>query len=85
MVMGVPVVPLAIVGMAIILIAIWTTILLTILLVPAIVLMRLIAQHDDQQFRLLGLRILFRFVHRNRNAQFWTSSAYSPLQFDKRK
>ena len=85
MMFGVPIVPLALVGMVVILTAVWTTVLLTILMVPIIFVMRLVVQHDDQQFRLLGLRILFRMIHRNRNALFWKSSAYSPLKFEKRK
>ena len=85
MLMGVPVVPFAVVMGAIILISIWTTILFMLMAVPAIIIMRLIVQHDDQQFRLLGLRILFRVIHGNRNARFWKSSAYSPIKFEKRK
>ena len=85
MMFGVPIVPLAVVGMVVILVAVWTTVLLVILMVPIIFVMRLIVQNDDQQFRLLSLRALFRVIHRNRNASFWKSSAYSPLQFERRK
>lgn len=85
MVMGVPVTPFAIVGGAVVLISIWTTILFMLMMVPVIFIMRLIVQHDDQQFRLLGLRMLFRIIHPNKNARFWQSSAYSPLKFTRRK
>lgn len=85
MVMGVPVTPFAIVGGAVVLISIWTSILFMVMMVPIIFIMRLIVQHDDQQFRLLGLRMLFRIIHPNKNARFWRCSAYSPLKFTRRK
>jgi type IV secretion system protein VirB3 len=55
MMFGVPLVPLAVVTVAVILLAVWTTILLVVLLLPIILTMRLITKSDDQQFRLLGL------------------------------
>ncbi|RMP06559.1 type IV secretion system protein VirB3 [Pseudomonas syringae] len=83
MVYGVPTVPLAIVVMVVVLISVWTTVLLAFTLIPIFLVMRVIAKHDDQQFRLLGLKILFRA--NNRNRRFWKSSTYSPFQFKKRK
>jgi len=83
---GVPLVPLAIVVAAVILISVWTQmILLATLLIPIVFVMRLITKADDQQFRLLGLKILFRVINRNRNHRFWKASAYSPIMFTKRK
>jgi len=85
MVFGVPLVPLAVVSGAVILISVWTTILLALTLFPIVMVMRLIAKSDDQQFRLLGLKFLFRTAHYNHNGRFWKASAYSPLPFKKRK
>lgn len=85
MVFGVPLVPLAAVCVVVILLSIWTTIFLAVLLVPIVLVMRQIAKQDDQQFRLLGLKILFRVINTNKNGKFWKASAYSPLAFKKRK
>jgi len=85
MVFGVPLVPLAVVSGAVILLSVWTTILLAFSLFPVVMVMRLIAKSDDQQFRLLGLKFLFRTVNYNHNGRFWKSSSYSPLPFKKRR
>lgn len=85
MLFGVPMVPLVIVSVVVVLLSIWTSILLAVSLVPIVMIMRLITKSDDQQFRLLSLKFIFRFVHRNNNATFWKASAYSPIAFQKRK
>ena len=85
MLLGVPIVPLASVGIIIILISVWTTIFFATILIPVIPIMRQIARSDDQQFRLLGLKLLFRGIHYNHNRTFWKASVYSPLSFKKRK
>lgn len=85
MAFGVPLVPLAVVCSAVILISIWTTIFFAFSLLPIIITMRQIAKSDDQQFRLLGLKIIFRLINFNANGLFWKASAYSPLAFKKRK
>jgi len=85
MVFGVPLMPLAVVSGAVILLSVWTSILLALTLFPIVMVMRLIAKSDDQQFRLLGLKFLFRTVNYNHNSRFWKASAYSPLPFKKRK
>ncbi len=85
MMFGVPLVPLAVVGGVVILISVWTTILFAFTLIPIVITMRIIAKSDDQQFRLLGLKLLFRWVNRNKNGRFWKASAYSPIAFTKRK
>lgn len=85
MLLGVPIVPLASVGIVIILISVWTTIFFIVMLIPVILIMRQIARSDDQQFRLLGLKLLFRGVHYNHNRTFWQASVYSPVMFKKRK
>ena len=69
----------------VILISVWTTLLVALTLIPIVVVMRQIAKSDDQQFRLLGLKLLFRAVHYNHNAKFWRASTYSPIAFKKRK
>ena len=94
MALGVPLVPLAVVTGVVVLLAIWTTLFIALLLFPIVLVMRLITKSDDQQFRLLGLKIMFRGVnipllnrlfHCNRNGPFWNASAYSPIPFKKRK
>lgn len=85
MVFGVPLVPLAVVSGVVILLSVWTTIFLALALFPIVLTMRLIAKSDDQQFRLLGLKFLFRGVNYNHNGRFWKASAYSPIPFKKRK
>lgn len=68
------------------LLAIWTKILLIILLIPVIFIMRLMTKSDDQQFRLLGLKLWFRLIpHYNFNRHFWKASTFSPLDFKKRR
>ncbi|WP_281661165.1 type IV secretion system protein VirB3 [Microvirgula aerodenitrificans] len=85
MIFGVPLVPLAVVSGVVILLSVWTTIFLSATLIPIILTMRQIAKSDDQQFRLLGLKLQFRFVNYNHNGKFWKASAYSPFTFKKRK
>lgn len=85
MLFGVPLVPLAGVGLMVILISVWTKIFFSVILGPIILVMRYIAQKDDQQFRLLSLRLLFRLFHYNRNRLFWQASVYSPVLFKRRK
>lgn len=85
MLFGVPLVPLAVVGGVVVLISVWTTILFAFTLIPIVITMRIIAKSDDQQFRLLGLKFVFRVINRNKNARFWKASAYSPIAFTKRK
>lgn len=85
MIFGVPLVPFALVGVIVILLSVWTTIMLVFSLIPIILTMRQITKTDDQQFRLLGLKLLFRAVNYNHNGKFWKASAYSPFAFKKRK
>lgn len=86
MLFGVPLVPLISVAIVVILLSVWTQkILLALTLIPIVMTMRLITKSDDQQFRLLGLKLVFRLVNRNKNGQFWKASAYSPIDFKKRK
>jgi type IV secretion system protein VirB3 len=85
MIWGVPLVPLAVVTAGVILVSVWTQmILFAASLLPIVLVMRLIAKSDDQQFRLLGLKIVFRIVHYNANGRFWRASCYSPIAFKKR-
>lgn len=85
MVFGVPLVPLACVTGVVVLLSIWINLLIVFVLVPTVVIMRLIAQKDDQQYRLLGLKIMFQLGYFFQNGRFWKASAYSPVAFQKRK
>jgi type IV secretion system protein VirB3 len=83
---GVPVVPLFLVSSLIILFSMVITIFLITLLIPLVIIMRTITKTDDQQFRLLGLKLWCRLLpHYNFNHTFWQASTYSPLTFKKRK
>lgn len=85
MLFGVPLVPLAVVVGVVILLSVWTTIFLVASLVPIVLVMKAIAKSDDQQFRLLFLKLWCRFApHHNGNRRFWKSSAYAPIAFKKR-
>ncbi|MCF3642944.1 VirB3 family type IV secretion system protein [Rhizobium sp. TRM95111] len=85
MIFGVPVVPFVVVGGTVVLIVVWTTILMIVVLPLVVMMMRAVTKSDDQQFRLLGLKMMFRLVNYNRNGRFWKASAYSPIAFKKRK
>ncbi|MEN3601795.1 type IV secretion system protein VirB3 [Brucella abortus] len=85
MLFGVPVIPLVIVGGSIVLLSVWISMFILPLIVPIVLVMRQIAQTDDQMFRLLGLKAQFRLIHFNRTGRFWRASAYSPIAFTKRK
>lgn len=85
MLWGVPIVPFVVVFGAVALSAVWINLFLFVLLLPIYFLMRLVVKNDDQMFRLLGLKMLFRLVNANRNSAFWKASSYSPVAFKKRK
>jgi type IV secretion system protein VirB3 len=89
MVFGVPVKPLMIICGPIVLAALLVPglpvkVFLAVLLIPIFLAMREIAKTDDQQFRLLFLKMRFRIFSYNHNAKFWNASAYSPIPFKKR-
>ncbi|MDR0564679.1 MAG: VirB3 family type IV secretion system protein [Azoarcus sp.] len=56
---------------------------LALLAVPIVLVQRAIVATDDQQFRLLGLKMRFRFA-RGASARFWKSATLSPVEFPKR-
>ena len=85
MIVGVPIIPFTIVFMVVMLISFWTTILLAVMLIPITLVMREITKTDDQQFRLLWIKIVCRYLHYNHNYSFWKASTYSPIAFQKRK
>ncbi len=85
MLWGVPIVPFVVVFGAVALSAVWINLFLFVLLLPIYFIMRLVVKNDDQMFRLLGLKMLFRLVNANRNGAFWKASSYSPVGFKKRK
>lgn len=83
MFLGVPLAPLLAVAAPILLLAIWLTLFFLLLLPLAIGVMRAMVQSDEQQFRLLWLKLRCRW--RNANARFWGGvSTYSPLTFHRR-
>jgi type IV secretory pathway VirB3-like protein len=85
MALGVPMTPLVLVTGGVLLLTLFTSLLVSLTLIPIIITMRAIARKDDQQFRLLGLKLWCRVLpHRNLNHRFWQSSAYGPLSFKKR-
>jgi type IV secretion system protein VirB3 len=84
MALGVPLVPLAVVTGLVLLLAVWTQILIALFLLPLVLVMRAVARKDDQQFRLLGLKLWCQVLpHHCFTRRLWHSSAYSPLDFRK--
>lgn len=81
---GIPIVPLMIVVGVVMLVSVWTTFFLLLTLVALLPTMRIIAKQDDQQFHMLGLKMVFRLINRNKNGKFWGASTYSPFIFTKR-
>lgn len=84
MVLGVPIMPLGVVCGSLSLLALWFNLLIMGLVPIAIIVMRQIVAADDQQFRLLWLKIWCRIIKWNRNGAFWRASCFSPLHFKKR-
>lgn len=86
MFMGVPLTPLIVFCGPVVILAMYTTLMWLALLPPLIGVLRMIAKNDDQQFRLLGLKVLFRTADYFRgNSRFWKAASYSPIEFEKRK
>lgn len=86
MIFGIPVVPFAVVAGVTVLFSVWFTLFVLLSLAITIPVMRAIAKKDDQQFRLLGLKIMQCLpYYLNGNGRFWGCSTYSPTKFEKRK
>lgn len=83
MLWGVPLTPLLVVLGVLLLLAMWINILIALAMLPAFFAMKMIAKKDDQQFRLLALRLKCRA--KNRNGKFWGATAYAPVKFTARK
>ena len=80
MVLGVPLVPFMVACGSVLILASYTTVLVNVLLIPVVLVMNAIARTDDQQFRLIGLKLYCRVVRFNGNARFWKASSYAPLR-----
>lgn len=85
MLFGVPVVPCIVVCGSLLLITVWTTPLFGATVPLALAIMRAMVKEDDQQFRLLALKLHFRVIHFNWTGRFWKASTYSPIALTKRK
>lgn len=85
MVFDIPLVPFACVFGVTVLLSVYISLALLLALPVIILLMRMVTKHDDQQFRLLWLKTIFQYSYQFKNRRFWKSSAYSPLDFKKRK
>lgn len=84
MFLGVPLVPLIVVSALVVLIASWTTLLVNLLLVPVVLVMGQVTRTDDQQYRLIALRVYCRLVHFDANYRFWQASTYAPVKHRRR-
>jgi len=86
MIAGVPFTPMIIMVMSVMLVAGWTrNMLLIAVAIPLWLVMRGMVRHDDQMFRLLGLRFKCRSgKNRNRNRHYWGGSSYSAVRYEKR-
>ena len=81
MLFGIPIVPLFVVSASIFIIAIWTTIFLTVALIPALMIMRAFAKKDEFIFHLLFLQIkLFTPLI---NKKFYGAKTFSPVDYRK--
>lgn len=85
MLWGVPLAPFLAVMGVLLLLAMWLSLLIALLMLPAYFLMRYVVRNDEQQFRLLALKFLCRVMRRDANHRFWKASAYAPVSFTKRK
>lgn len=85
MTMGVPSKVFGSVVGVLILSALWFSWSILVLVPFAVLIMRQIVANDDQQFRLLGLKLYFRLIKFNKNGAFWRASCFSPFKFAKRK
>ncbi|WP_269845031.1 type IV secretion system protein VirB3 [Wohlfahrtiimonas populi] len=84
MIFGVPMGPFAAVLAGFILIATWTNILFMLGIIPIYFVMRVLTKKDDQQFRLLFLKIFF-CMPGLKNRHFWKAFTSSPISFQKKK
>lgn len=85
MMFGVPLVPLVVGSMFFIMAGVWFNLLIVLGIIPMVIIMRVLVANDDQMFRLLWLKFLFRVIFQNANGAFWKASAYNPLTLLKRK
>lgn len=82
--LGVPLVPLIVVGGFYFVLSAWVSVYLLPGLLPLFLAMRFITKHDDRQFHLLWLRVTFRVFHYNANGRFWRASVFSPHAYFER-
>jgi type IV secretion system protein VirB3 len=80
---GVPMMPLLGAVSAVAIIAMWVSLWCWLFLIPVITIMRLITRHDDRAFSIWWLWFETKF--RNKNKAFWGGSAYSPIDYRRRK
>jgi len=80
---GVPIAPLMLVVGAVAWVATVFNLLLLATLIPIVFAMGQVTRTDDQAYRLLGLKLLFRASNRNR--AFWRAAVYSPIAFERRR
>lgn len=85
MTMGVPTLVIGPVVGVLLLLSLYVSWTILVMIPFAIIIMRQICANDDQQFRLLGLKLYFRLVKLNKNGAFWRASCFSPFNFAKRK
>lgn len=84
MIMGVPMVPFAVMVGLLALLSAWVNLLVLLAGIPIYIIMRVVTKHDDQQFRLLFLKATFYFPAMS-TVRFWKACASAPLSFKKNK
>jgi type IV secretion system protein VirB3 len=84
--MGIPLVPFSVTVGFFVLCSVYFTYWLLLILPGVLVVMRETTKSDDQKFRLLYLKALFRLRPcLTGSLGFWNATSYSPLRFKARK
>lgn len=72
-------------GMISLILAVFVNFFMLVLAVPVYFTLRAIVKHDDQQFRLLYFKAIYRWSYVTRNLRFWRASVYAPVRFTSKK
>lgn len=84
MIFGVPLVPFASALALCVLLSTWINILMVFIMIPIYFVMKVITKKDDQQFRLIFLKMIF-LMPSFKTYKFWKASASTPISFKKSK
>lgn len=80
--MGVPLEPFILTIGFFVIISVWSNFFFVFMSIPVLLVMRAMVEKDDQQFRLLGIKLRYRFL--NTTSALWGTPTHSPIDFKKR-